>query len=99
MSLPPTRGSRLDKAFQRTKVQAWPLGEADYQHIDYIRDTLLHYNYTSMHRDYQNVQGVSSSAAIISQHINEGVSIINYCNHGSPTSWGVFSYTNSQLTP
>ena len=72
-------------------------GEADYQHIDYIRDTLLHYNYTSIHRDYQNVQGVSSSAAIISQHINEGVSIINYCNHGSPTSWGVFSYTNSHV--
>ena len=72
-------------------------GEADYQHIDYIRDTLLHYNYTSIHRDYQNVSGVTSSAAIISQHINEGVSIINYCNHGSPTSWGVFNYSNSHI--
>ena len=72
-------------------------GEADYQHIDFIRDTLLHYNYTNIHRDYQNVQGVSSSAAIISQHINEGVSIINYCNHGSPTSWGVFNYSNSHI--
>ncbi len=72
-------------------------GEADYQHIDYIRDTLLHYNYTSIHRDYQNVPGVTSSANIISQHINEGVSIINYCNHGSPTSWGVFNYSNSHI--
>ena len=72
-------------------------GEADYQHIDYIRDTLLHYNYTNIHRDYQGVQGVTSSAAIISQHINEGVSIINYCNHGSPTSWGVFSYSNTHV--
>ena len=72
-------------------------GEADYQHIDFIRDTLLHYNYTSIHRDYQNVSGVTSSAAIISQHINEGVSIINYCNHGSPTSWGVFNYSNSHI--
>ena len=72
-------------------------GEADYQHIDFIRDTLLHYNYTNIHRDYQNVSGVSSSAAIISQHINEGVSIINYCNHGSPTSWGVFNYSNSHV--
>ncbi len=72
-------------------------GEADYQHIDYIRDTLLHYNYTSIHRDYQNVPGVTSSASIISQHINEGVSIINYCNHGSPTSWGVFNYSNSHI--
>ena len=72
-------------------------GESDYQHIDYIRDDLLDYNYTTVHRDYQNVSGVSSSANIVSQHINEGVSIINYCNHGSETSWGVFSYSNSHV--
>ena len=72
-------------------------GEADYQHIDNIRDDLLAYNYTTVHRDYQGVSGVSSSAAVISQHINEGVSIINYCNHGSETSWGVFSYSNSHV--
>ena len=72
-------------------------GEADHQHIDNIRNDLLAYNYTTVHRDYQNVSGVTSSAAIISQHINEGVSIINYCNHGSETSWGVFSYSNSNV--
>ena len=72
-------------------------GEADYEHIDLIRDDLLDYNYTTVHRDYQGVSGVSSSAAIVSQHINEGVSIINYCNHGSETSWGVFSYSNSHV--
>lgn len=72
-------------------------GEADYEHIDLIRDDLLDYNYTTVHRDYQGVSGISSSAAIISQHINEGVSIINYCNHGSETSWGVFSYSNSHV--
>lgn len=72
-------------------------GEADYEHIDYIRNDLLAYNYTEVHRDYQGVTGVSSSAAIISQHINAGVSIINYCNHGSETSWGVFSYSNSNV--
>ncbi len=72
-------------------------GESDYQHIDLIRDDLLEYNYTNVHRDYQGVSGVSSSAAVISQHINEGVSIINYCNHGSTTSWGVFNYSNSHV--
>ncbi len=72
-------------------------GEADYQHIDNIRDDLLDYNYTTVHRDYLGVSGVSSSAAIVSEHINQGVSIINYCNHGSPTSWGVFSYSNSHV--
>ena len=72
-------------------------GEDDYQHIDNIRNDLLGYNYTEVHRDYQSVTGVNSSAAMISQHINEGVSIINYCNHGSETSWGVFSYSNSHV--
>jgi len=71
--------------------------EADYQHIDNIGNDLLAYNYTTVHRDYQNVSGVTSSAAIISQHINEGVSIINYCNHGSETSWGVFNYSNTHV--
>ena len=72
-------------------------GEADYQHIDNIRNDLLAYNYTEIHRDYQGVAGVSSSAAIVSQHINDGVSIINYCNHGDITLWGVFSYSNSNV--
>ena len=72
-------------------------GESDYQHIDNIRDDLLNYGYATVHRDYQGVSGVTSSAAIISQHINEGVSIINYCNHGNTTSWGVFSYSNSHV--
>ena len=72
-------------------------GEDDYQHMDKIRDDLLAYHYETVHRDYQNVSGVTSSAAIISEHINAGVSIINYCNHGSPTGWGVFSYNNSHV--
>lgn len=72
-------------------------GEDDYQHIDNIRNDLLGYNYTEVHRDYQSVTGVTASATTVSQHINEGVSIINYCNHGSETSWGVFNYSNSNV--
>lgn len=72
-------------------------GEDDYQHMDKIRDDLLGYHYETVHRDYQNVSDVTSSAAIISEHINAGVSIINYCNHGSPTGWGVFNYSNSHV--
>lgn len=71
--------------------------EDDYEHIDNIRTDLLNYNYTQVHRDYQGVSGVSSSASIISQHINAGVSIINYCNHGYITGWGVFDYSNSHV--
>ena len=69
-------------------------GEDDYQHIDLIRDTLEHYTYehvTELH------SGGGASAASISNTINEGVSIINYCNHGSQTSWGVASYSTSNV--
>ena len=72
-------------------------GEADYVHIDNIKDDLLAYNYTEVYRDYQGVTGVTASAATVSQHINSGVSIINYCNHGYVTGWGVFSYSNSNV--
>jgi Peptidase family C25, C terminal ig-like domain./Peptidase family C25./Propeptide_C25. len=71
--------------------------EDDWQHMNNIRTDLLNYNYATVHQDYQNVSGYTSSAAILSGHINEGVSIVNYCNHGSETSWGVFSYNNSHV--
>lgn len=72
--------------------------EDDYQHIDNLRNDLLGYGYTNVYRDYQSVTGTTaSSASVVSQHINGGVSIINYCNHGSETSWGVFSYSNSHV--
>ena len=69
-------------------------GEDDYQHIDFIRDTLEHYTYehvTELH------EGGGASATSISNAINNGVSIINYCNHGSETSWGVANYSNSHV--
>ena len=73
-------------------------GEADHQHIDNIRTDLLNYNYTDVYRDYQGVSGsTASNANDVSQHINGGVSIINYCNHGSETSWIVFDYNNSKV--
>ena len=71
--------------------------EDDWQHIDNIRNDLLAYNYTEVYRDYQSGGGANSNAATLSQHINSGVSIINYCNHGSETSWGVFNYSNSNV--
>ena len=71
--------------------------EDDWQHIDNIRNDLLGYNYSEVHRDYASGGGANSNAATLSSHINSGVSIINYCNHGSETSWGVFSYSNSHV--
>ena len=73
-------------------------GEYDAVHIDYIRDTLLHYTYSAVTDLHQGGSGAASaSAAGISNVINSGVSIINYCNHGSETSWGVASYSTSHV--
>ena len=72
-------------------------GEDDWQHIDNIRNDLLAYNYTEVFRDYPSGGGANSNSATLTQHINNGVSIINYCNHGSETSWGVFNYSNSNV--
>ena len=72
-------------------------GEKDWQHIENIRTDLLAYNYTTVYQDYPGVSGYSSSAAILSQHINDGVSIIDYCNHGSETSWALNNYSNTNV--
>ena len=71
-------------------------GEDDYQHIDLIRDTLLHYTY-SVVTEHHGGNGGDASTTTISNTINEGIGIINYCNHGSETSWGVANYSNSNV--
>ena len=72
-------------------------GEKDWQHIDNIRTDLLNYNYTTVYQEYPGVSGYSSSPTSVSQHINSGLSIINYCNHGSETSWALNNYSNSNV--
>jgi Peptidase family C25, C terminal ig-like domain./Peptidase family C25./Propeptide_C25. len=71
-------------------------GEADYVHMDYIRDTLMHYTYANVTQQYSGVGG-GTSAAAISADFNNGVSIGNYCNHGSQTSWAVGNFSNSHV--
>ena len=71
-------------------------GESDYQHIDYIRDTLLHYTYSEVSQHYAGV-GVGTNAAMLSENFNAGAGICNYCNHGSITGWYVGSFTSSHV--
>ena len=71
-------------------------GEADYVHINYIRDTLMHYTYENVTQQYSGV-GSGTNANAISADFNAGKSICNYCNHGSQTSWAVANYSNSHV--
>ncbi|MFO8067601.1 MAG: C25 family cysteine peptidase, partial [Bacteroidales bacterium] len=74
-------------------------GEADYVHMDIVRDKLLSYNYTTVYREYDgNVPGVTNTtAAEISSRINDGISVLNFCNHGYETGWSVGSYSNTHV--
>ncbi len=74
-------------------------GEADYVHMDRIRDKLLSYNYTTVYKEYDGgVPGVTNTTATqISSRINAGISVLNYCNHGYETGWSVGSYSNSHV--
>ena len=71
-------------------------GEADYVHMNYIRDTLMHYTYEAVSQQYSGV-GSGTNANAISADVNNGATIINYCNHGSQTSWAVANYSNSHV--
>ena len=72
-------------------------GEDDYQHIDNIRADLLSYGYNTVYQDYENLSGYTGTASSISSHINSGVGLVNYCNHGNNQLWGVASYSNTQV--
>ena len=71
-------------------------GEDDYQHIDLIRNKLLAYTYGTV-TEHHGGSGGDASVSTISGTTNEGISIINYCNHGSETSWGVANYSVSNV--
>ena len=61
--------------------------ERDYQHVDFIRDTLLHYTYTEISQWYNGVDNYILKAEDFSGDFNKGVGIANYCNHGEEDKW------------
>ncbi|HNQ24449.1 MAG TPA: C25 family cysteine peptidase [Phycisphaerae bacterium] len=68
-------------------------GEYDNQHMDFIRADLLAYGYTSVDQIYDP----SGTAAMVSNALNAGRGIVNYCGHGSTTSWGSTGFSNSNV--
>jgi len=76
-------------------------GEADYVHMNNIRTRLLANGYSTVYQEYTSGCGVpATSANQISQRFNSGVSMGNYCNHGSLTAWtltGGVTYSTSHV--
>ena len=74
--------------------------ERDYEHIENIRTKLLEFGYSTVYQDYYDLDGYpNSSISTISDHINNGVGIINNCNHGIETCWESHTppYTTSEV--
>ncbi len=69
--------------------------EYDYEHMDFIRDTLLNYTYTNISQHYDKVNAPTVEDLI--ERFNDGVGIINYCNHGTATSWTVTGFNNDNI--
>jgi PKD repeat protein len=68
--------------------------ELDYQQIDVIFDNKLEpFTYTEMGTAYDP----SGTATQVKNYLEAGASIINYCGHGSMTSWGSTGFSNSNI--
>jgi len=76
--------------------------EYDYQHMRNIRTLLLNFTYTFVDEFYGGSQGGGDAPGeptptMIATALNEGRSIVNYCGHGSTTSWGTSGFSNSNV--
>lgn len=66
--------------------------EYDYDHIRNIDNILLGHTYTSGYEMFEGTHGGldasgNPTASMVSQALNSGVGIINYCGHGAETYW------------
>ena len=68
-------------------------GLGDWQFMNLLRDRLLRYNFTQV----DSVYDPWGTQAMISNYVNDGRSLINYCGHGSATSWGTTGFSNTQV--
>ncbi|KYK20183.1 hypothetical protein AYK24_04090 [Thermoplasmatales archaeon SG8-52-4] len=78
-------------------------GEMDYEHLRNIRNNKL-YPYTYIWGDelYDGTQGGDDAAGnptpgMVSDAVNNGRSVINYCGHGSPSGWGSSGFSTSDI--
>ncbi len=76
--------------------------EYDFEHMRNVRSLLMNFTYAAVDELYDGSQGGgdapgSPTPNMVAASLNEGRSIINYCGHGSPTSWGTSGFSNSDV--
>jgi len=77
-------------------------GEYDHEHMRYIRTDLLGYGYTEVDELYDGSQGGQDASgnptpSMVAACLNAGRGIINYCGHGSITSWSTSGFDNGDI--
>ena len=68
--------------------------EDDDEHIQIIYDDKLS---TFTYDSHTPIYDPSASSSMVTNTLNNGTSIINYCGHGSSTSWGSSGFSNSHI--
>ncbi|NOX48898.1 MAG: PKD domain-containing protein [Chlorobi bacterium] len=69
--------------------------EIDYEHIQIIFDDKLEpFSFDS----HNPIYDPSANISMVTTAVNNGTGIINYCGHGSPTSWGTTGFSNSNVS-
>ncbi len=69
--------------------------EIDYEHIQIIFDDKLDpFSFDS----HNPIYDPSANISMVTTAVNNGTGIINYCGHGSPTSWGTTGFSNSNVS-
>ncbi len=76
--------------------------EIDFEHIRNIRTDLLGFTYNNVLEMYDGSQGGLDAAgnptpSMVANAINNGVSIINYCGHGSSYSFGTSGFSGNDV--
>lgn len=77
-------------------------GEADWEHIRNISVDLMNYTYTQVDELYdgshdgEDAPG-NPNVSMVSNSINDGRGIINYCGHGGPKAWATSYFNKSHV--
>ncbi len=69
--------------------------EMDYQQVQIIYDSKLD---PFTYDNYSYAYDPSANSTMVKNYINAGAGIINYCGHGSMTSWGSSGFSNTNIS-
>ena len=77
-------------------------GEADWQHLRNIRTDLLNYGYQNVYEFYDGSQGGEDAngnpnSTLISNALNNGISLFNYTGHGDINTCSSGNYSSSHI--